>query len=161
MQSVKPDWVEKGGHLHKKSFYGVGSVSGVKNEDLAILTAENHARSELGKLLDLYAIRLAEDYATFVLKEKFEDVNEKPNVAMTLRSAAGTALYRTTVTESWKDPAKGTFYALARISLSSFQAEMIESPGMDHRLRRFIKKNASTLFDQLKEQQKLGPSVSP
>jgi hypothetical protein len=162
MRSVKPDWAEKGAYLDKKAFYGVGFVSGVKNEDLAVLTAENHAKSELMKLLDLYATRLTERYATSVSKEEFEAVDAKQNIAMALRSTAGTALYRTTITDSWKDSEKGTYHALARLTLSRFQSEMTESPGLDPRLRRFIKKNARDLFHQLKNEQKGdGASASP
>ena len=48
-----PKWVEKGGgymnEKNSKAFYGVGGVSGVKNEPLAREAADNRARADLAK----------------------------------------------------------------------------------------------------------------
>src|SRR3989454_8595102 len=48
--SSVPKWVDKGGgymtEKDGKAFYGVGAVTGIRNEPLAKETADNRARSE-------------------------------------------------------------------------------------------------------------------
>ena len=62
-----PDWVEKGTAVlneeKDKTIYGVGAVTGVKNEPLAWETAENRARAELAKTFRTYTAYLMRDYA--------------------------------------------------------------------------------------------------
>src|SRR5207245_2378682 len=52
--SSVPKWVDKGGgymtEKDGKAFYGVGAVTGIRNEPLAKETADNRARAELAKL---------------------------------------------------------------------------------------------------------------
>ena len=60
LQGVQyPDWVLKGsgafGGDAGNVFYGVSSVSGVRNHALARTTAENRARSEIGKIFEVYS----------------------------------------------------------------------------------------------------------
>ena len=53
-----PKWVKQGSGAYNekdsKGFYGVGSVSGVRNESLAWDTAENRARAEIAKTFETY-----------------------------------------------------------------------------------------------------------
>ena len=53
-----PNWVKKGSGAFNektdKSFYGVGSVVGVRNEPLAWDTAENRSRAEIAKTFETY-----------------------------------------------------------------------------------------------------------
>ena len=48
-----PDWVLKNGGAYgggRRVFYGVGSVTGIKNHALARTTADNRARADLASL---------------------------------------------------------------------------------------------------------------
>ena len=62
-----PKWVNQGSGAYNdkdtKAFYGVGSVTGVRNEPLAWDTAENRARAEIAKTFETYTGYLMRDYA--------------------------------------------------------------------------------------------------
>ena len=62
-----PKWVKQGSGAYNekdaKNFYGVGAVTGVRNEPLAWDTAENRARAEIAKTFDTYTGYLMRDYA--------------------------------------------------------------------------------------------------
>ncbi len=53
-----PNWVKKGSGAFNektdKSFYGVGSVVGVRNEPLAWDTAENRSRAKIATTIEIY-----------------------------------------------------------------------------------------------------------
>ena len=61
-----PEWVLKGsgafGGESGRVFYGVGSVSGIKNHALARTTADNRARAEIAKIFETYSASLMKDY---------------------------------------------------------------------------------------------------
>ena len=61
-----PDWVLKGGGAFGgdsgRVFYGVGSVSGVKDFSLARLTADNRARADIARVFETYSASLMKDY---------------------------------------------------------------------------------------------------
>ena len=53
-RSTPPQWTTKGSWKQKQGateiWYGVGVISGIKNAALALTTAENRARAEVGKM---------------------------------------------------------------------------------------------------------------
>ncbi len=151
MRNTKPDWVlkETTAYLGKKAFYGVGSVGGVKNEDLAQMTSENQARIEVTKLMNAYAEMLVQEYTASLPKAEFKRLNENQNIAMSLRSFANTVgSQQMTIIDSWQDQSNGTFYTLAELPLKTFRNAVAKANDLEleSSLRQFVVKNAQEAF---------------
>lgn len=88
----KTSWSDEDGKA--AYWYGVGAVRGIKNEALAITTAENRARAEVGKLRSVNV-----------------EVQERPGERRVKISSATTM--SGVVTVDWFVAADGTVFALA------------------------------------------------
>ena len=53
-----PSWVTQGSGTFKDGFYGVGSVTGVKDKSLAVSTANFRARAEIAAIVKTYVAEL-------------------------------------------------------------------------------------------------------
>src|ERR1044072_2740928 len=78
-----PKWVKQGSGAYNdkapKAFYGVGAVTGVRNEPLAWDTAENRARAEIAKSFETYTGYLMRDYAASTTAGDFTKNSEEQN----------------------------------------------------------------------------------
>ncbi|THI88860.1 MAG: hypothetical protein CAF41_005295 [Nitrospira sp. CG24A] len=85
-----PKWVKQGSgafnEKDSKAFYGVGSVSGVRNEPLAWDTAENRARAEIAKTFETYTGYLMRDYAASTTAGDFTKNTEEQNVERAIKT---------------------------------------------------------------------------
>lgn len=59
-KSVPPPWVAKGSWAEEetRTLFGVGAVSGLSNQSLALITAENRGRAELAKMFQVTIQRI-------------------------------------------------------------------------------------------------------
>src|SRR6266542_6739971 len=121
-----PKWVEKGGgymnEKNGKAFYGVGAVTGVRNEPLAKETADNRARADLAKVVDTYTSYLMRDYAASTTAGDFTKTSEEQNVERALKTFVSTHLSGVLVVDRWERKEQGgtTVYSLAKMDLASF-----------------------------------------
>ena len=79
-----PKWVKQGSTAlndkEPKAFYGVGAISGVRNEPLAWDAAENRAGAEVAKTFETYTAYLMRDYAASTTAGDFTRNTEEQNV---------------------------------------------------------------------------------
>ncbi len=153
-----PKWVKKGsGAYDDKNFYGVGSVTGVKNEPLAWDTAENRARAEIAKTFETYTGYLMRDYAASTTAGDFTRNTEEQNVERAIKTISTTTLSGVKSIDRYKDEKSNTYYVLTKLSLDEMKENMLKAKELNSEVRDFVRKNADKLFERLeKEEEKRG-----
>src|SRR5207247_4445877 len=118
--SGTPKWVSKGGgymsERDSKAFYGVGAVTGIRNEPLAKETADNRARADLAKYIDTYTAYLMRDYAASTTAGDFTKSSEEQNVERAVKTFVSAHLSGVQVVERREEAARRgrVRYALAK-----------------------------------------------
>jgi hypothetical protein len=157
--SGTPKWVSKGGgymsEKDSKAFYGVGAVTGIRNEPLAKETADNRARADLAKYVDTYTAYLMRDYAASTTAGDFTKSSEEQNVERAVKTFVSAHLSGVQVVDRWeKDEKSGKVtYALAKMDLASFKESVSQMKELNEAARDFVRKNAERAFDRLQQEE--------
>jgi hypothetical protein len=157
--SSTPKWVDKGGgymnEKNGKAFYGVGAITGVRNEPLAKEAADNRARADLAKFVDTYTSYLMRDYAASTTAGDFRKSSEEQNVERALKTFVSTNLSGVSVVDRWEKEDKGqkTIYSLAKLDLNSFKEQVGQMREMNSAARDFVRKNAEQAFERLQQEE--------
>ena len=157
--SGTPKWVSKGGgymsEKDQKAFYGVGAVTGIRNEPLAKETADNRARADLAKYIDTYTAYLMRDYAASTTAGDFTKSSEEQNVERAVKTFVSAHLSGVQVVDRWeKDEKSGKVtYALAKMDLASFKESVSQMKELNETARDFVRKNAERAFDRLQQEE--------
>ena len=157
--SGTPKWVTKGGgymsERDNKAFYGVGAVTGIRNEPLAKETADNRARADLAKYVDTYTAYLMRDYAASTTAGDFTKSSEEQNVERAVKTFVSAHLSGVQVVDRWeKDEKSGKVtYALAKMDLASFKESVSQMKELNETARDFVRKNAERAFDRLQQEE--------
>ena len=152
-----PKWVSKGSGVYnekeEKAFFGVGSVTGVRNESLAWDTAENRARAEVAKNFETYTAYLMRDYAASTNAADFTKSTEEQNVERAIKTFTATTLNGVRPIDRWRDDKSNTYYVLTRLDFKQMQQAMEQSKELNGQVRDFVRKNAERLFDRLEKEE--------
>lgn len=157
--SGTPKWVSKGGgymsEKDRKAFYGVGAVTGIRNEPLARETADNRARADLAKYVDTYTSYLMRDYAASTTAGDFKKSAEEQNIERALKTFVAVHLSGVQVVDRWeKDEKNGkVMYSLAKMDLASFKDNVGQMRELNDAARDFVRKNAERAFDRLQQEE--------
>src|SRR5437016_13572919 len=157
--SGTPKWVSKGGgymsEKDSKAFYGVGAVTGIRNEPLAKETADNRARADLAKYVDTYTSYLMRDYAASTTAGDFTKTSEEQNVERALKTFVSTHLSGVLVVDRWeKDDKTGKIiYSLAKLDLDKFKEQVGQMKELNDAARDFVRKNAEKAFERLQQEE--------
>ena len=158
-----PKWVKQGSGAYNdkdtKAFYGVGSVTGVRNEPLAWDTAENRARAEIAKTFETYTGYLMRDYAASTTAGDFTRNTEEQNVERAIKTITTTTLSGVRPIDRYKDDKTNppTYYVLTKLSLDDMKENMMRAKELNAEVRDYVRKNADRLFERLeKEEEKRG-----
>ena len=85
-----PDWVNKGSGAFtgdgKKAFYGVGMAGGIKNQSLAMTTADDRARAEVSKVFSVYSASLMKDYMASTTAGDMTASSEEQHVEQAIKT---------------------------------------------------------------------------
>jgi len=150
----KPAWLAKNTHayLNERVFYGVGSTTGVriKSKVLAQLTAEDMAKGEASKIFESYALFLLKEYTESLTDEERAMVEEEGTLNLSFMTHVGMALFEVVQQDTWIDPDKGTYHALAKIKLNHLLREIASADDLSPELQDFVRKNAKDAFDRFK-----------
>lgn len=153
-----PKWVKYGSPSlsdKEKAFYGVGAVTGIKNEPLAWDAAENRARAEVAKNFETYTAYLMRDYAASTTAGDFTKSAEEQNVERAIKTFTAVTLNGVRKVDQYKDEKTGTYWVLAKLNLSDLKEQLAQAKELNAEVRDYVRKNAERLFDQLeKEEQK-------
>src|SRR5210317_2006372 len=100
-----PEWVMKGsgafGGEAGRVFYGVGSVSGIKNHALARTTADNRARAEIAKIFEVYSASLMKDYMASTTAGDMSASSEEQHVEQAIKTFSAQTLSGVQVVDHW------------------------------------------------------------
>jgi len=156
--SGPPKWVEKGGGSMMKdgkAFYGVGGVSGVRNEPLALEAADNRAKADLAKVMDTYTAYLMRDYAASTTAGDFTKTSEEQNVERALKTFVSANLSGVVIVDRWEkeDKTGKTIYALAKMDLETFKDQVGRMKELNEKARDFVRKNAEQAFERLQQEE--------
>ena len=153
-----PTWVRYGSPALKekdKAFYGVGAITGVKNEPLAWDAAENRARAEIARSFETYTPYLMRDYAASTTAGDFTKNTGEQNIERAIKTFSAVTLNGVRKVDQYKGPKTETYYVLTKLDLSDMKEQLAQARELNSQVRDFVRKNAERLFDQLeKEEQK-------
>jgi hypothetical protein len=159
LEGIKyPEWVMKGsgafGGEQGRVFYGVGSVSGIKNHALARTTADNRARAEIAKIFETYSASLMKDYMASTTAGDMKASSEEQHVEQAIKTFSAVTLSGVQVVDHWIHP-DGTVYALAQLDLQTFKDNMDKAKELSASVRDYVRKNAEKAhMDLEKEEEK-------
>jgi hypothetical protein len=157
--SGTPKWVAKGGgymsEKDRKAFYGVGAVTGIRNEPLAKETADNRARAALAQYVDTYTAYLMRDYAASTTAGDFTKSSEEQNVERALKTFVSAHMSGVQVVDRWERDEKNgkTIYSLAKMDLDSFKQNITQMRELNEAARDFVRKNAERAFEKLQQEE--------
>src|SRR6266705_6050358 len=157
--SSVPKWVDKGGGYMTakdgKAFYGVGAVTGVRNQPLAKEAADNRARADLSKYVDTYTSYLMRDYAASTTTGDFTKSSEEQHIERALKTFVSAHLSGVSVIDRWEKQEKGglTVYSLAKMDLASFKESVGQMKELNTAARDFVRKNAEKAFERLQQEE--------
>ena len=150
-----PDWVLKGSGAYSgdagQVFYGVGSVTGIKNHALARTPADNRARADLAKVFETYSASLMKDYMASTMAG--DAVSEEQHVENVIKTFSAQTLSGVQVVDHWFHPADGTVFALARLDLSAFTDSLEKMNELNGKVKEYVKKNAERAHMDLEREE--------
>jgi len=148
-----PDWVNRGSGAFKDNgneiFYGVGSVTGIRDRSLQVTAADDRARAEIAKILDTYVAVLTKDYMASTTAGDMSKSDEEQTVSQTLKSFTKMTLTGATVIDHWKDPSDGTLFSLAKLDMAAMQKTLGDAKQLSDAMRDYVQKNADKAFAEL------------
>lgn len=141
---AKPEWTTQGGSYDRKAktFFGVGSVVGIKNEHLGWYTAENRARAELGRVLVTYMTLLAER------SDRLQNnrTGEADDIPSQINKLAWSCLHGTRPVDRYRDSRTGAFYVRIRIDTKDILYGIEKANDVPATFRNFIRLNVESDF---------------
>ena len=154
MVAQAPEWVNKGSGAFKDSgngmvFYGVGSVSGVRNRSLAITAADDRARAEVAKIMNTYVAALTKSYAASTMAGDPSKSSEEQHIESTMKSFAKFTLHGAIIVDHFKDDSDGTIFSLCKLDMAAVKKSLDESKDLDSKARDFVRTNAEKAFDEV------------
>lgn len=152
-----PDWVLKGsgafGTDSSRVFYGVGFVSGIKNQALARSTADNRARAEIAKTFETYSASLMKDYMASTTAGDQSATSEEQHVEQAVKTFSAATLSGVQIVDHWFHPSDGSVYALARLDLESFTKNLDKMKELNAGVRDYVRKNADRVHSELEKEE--------
>ena len=133
-------------------FYGVGSVSGIKNHALARNTADNRARAEITKIFETYSASLMKDYMASTTAGDMSASSEEQHVEQAIKTFSASTLSGVQIVDHWVHP-DGTWYALAQLDLESFTKNLQKMKELNAEVRDYVRKNAERVHMDLEREE--------
>jgi hypothetical protein len=149
-----PSWVNRGSGAFKdqgsRIFYGVGAVTGISSQSLAVQTADQRARADIARQLDTFVTGLFRDYQTSTVAVSGKSPVEEQHVDNTLKNLTRISVHGAKVIDHWRDPKTDTIYSLVRLDLEGIKETVGEMREMDQSLRGYVRSHAESAFDEMR-----------
>jgi len=153
----QPEWVRQGSGGYKtkegKAFYGVGSVTGIKNPSLERATADNRARAEIAKVFNTYTAALMKDYQAATIAKDPKLSVEEQNVEQTIKTFTKAELSGVEIVDHWRIPETGEFFSLAKMDLDRFKDHLNRAQELKEEIRKRIIERADKAFEDLETEE--------
>lgn len=150
-----PEWVTRGSGAfggEKKVLYGVASSTGIRNPTLARTTADNRARDEISKILEVYSASLMKDYQASTTAGDFNASSEEQHVESAVKTFTANHLSGIEIVDHWLHP-DGTTYALARLDMEGFADALSQMQELNEQVREHVKRAAEKAFADLEAEE--------
>ncbi|MBI5746317.1 MAG: LPP20 family lipoprotein [Nitrospirae bacterium] len=154
-----PQWALKGsgafGGDKKRVLYGVGIGSGIKDLSLLRQAADNRARNELAKILEVYTSSLMRDYAASTTAGDTDVRSDEQHIESAVKTITSATISGIEIVDHWEHPENGDLFSLARLDIETFKQNLEHVKELNKEVRDFIRENAERLQEKLeKEEQK-------
>ncbi|MFO7915811.1 MAG: hypothetical protein R6U43_08970 [Candidatus Krumholzibacteriales bacterium] len=144
-----PDWVLNPGQFDSDdNIIGVGVVSGVRNEALAMKTAENRAIGSIARVFHTRVEGIMEDYMASTISGEI-DSSEEQNIINVQRTIVGQSTSGIYVDKRHIDEDDNTVYAMARLDFDTFRDNLEKLNEIDMAMKEYVQKNAEDAFKRL------------
>lgn len=146
-----PGWVTRGGGAIASDgggvFYGVGAASNINNPALLRSTADNRAREDLAKVLQVFTASLMKDYASSAGEQAVEQA---------IKTATSMSLKGVDIVDHYI-AGDGTLYSLARLGADRY-AEVLRAEELGAAKSYTSKVNVDDMFKQQARPQEPAPA---
>ncbi len=173
-----PAWVSRGSGAFeddsRRTFYGVGSVHGIRNPSLARSTADNRARAEIAKIFSAYSSVLMRDYSLSTRSSQLgggtaatlptkadAGVHEEQNVEEAIKTFAAASLPGVQISDHWYHPTDGSVYSLARLDLEAIGDSLERIRELSPQLRDFVRAHAADAHRALEAEEDHQRGIAP
>jgi len=151
--SGAPDWVNEGTqYLNDKGgrlFHGVGDAPAMGDVSLQKSTADNRARAEVARILSSYMDVASQDYTT--ASGSNADAVSQQTVSRQIKNLSKINLSGVKIIGRWKNEETGTIYSIAELDMVQMKKTLNMVNDMNRNLRRYIGRNADTIFDRVSQ----------
>lgn len=123
-------------------FYGIGKAEGSSSFTLLHATAMNHARQEMYKVLDSYAVEL------------FQAAGAMPVLSMEdgeqlIGALVRSAMMQAVISDQYSDPGQARLFALCRLDLETFKKVLESQTDMSPEVLEAMRSKADQVHEQL------------
>lgn len=152
-----PAWVLKGGGAFTddekdRSFYGVGSATGVKNYSLARIVADDRARNDLAKMIAFDTRSLSKDYLSHTTAGDFSSTSEEQHAETAIKTLTASTVSGIVISNHWEHPYRNEIFSLAKLDLEWFKRNVDQYKELSKDIREAIKESADKLHRELEEE---------
>lgn len=152
-----PKWVLKGssafGQEKERAFYGIGSAVGIKNTSLLRSTADNRARNEIAKVIEVYSASLSRDYAASTMGGDVNTTSEEQHVEQAIKTVTTATLSGVEIIDHWQNPKTGELFSLAKLDLEKVRDNIEKAKELNAKAKEYIKQNAERLHEKLEKEE--------
>jgi hypothetical protein len=146
-----PDWVNKGTSVLNdrdgRLFHGVGAAPTMGDESLQRSTADDRARAEVARMLSTYMDVVSNDYVA--ASGAGANASSEQAVSRQVKAVTRLNLSGSKIIGRWKDGRTNTVYSISELDLKHIKTTTQGAKEMNEDLRRYIDRNAETIFDKL------------
>ena len=150
-----PDWVKKGSGAFEKNkgkvFYGVASATNIGNSSLLRTAADNRARNEIAKGIQVYSASLMKDYMAST--SAGQESSDEQHVQQAIKTVTMQTLSGVEIIDHWQNPDTGELYSLAKLDLYIVKDAAEKSKELNDQIKEYVRKNADALHDQLEREE--------
>ncbi len=151
--SGAPDWVNEGTqYLNDKGgrlFHGVGGAPAMGDASLQKSTADNRARAEVARILSSYMDVASQDYTA--ASGSNADAVSQQTVSRQIKNLSKINLSGVKIIGRWKNDETGIIYSIAELDMVQMKKTLNMVNDMNRDLRRYIGRNADTIFDRVSQ----------
>jgi len=146
-----PAWVSEGSVIRTskdgRRFHGVGSAPMLGDFSLQTSTADNHARSEINRILASYVEIVSRDFIASGDAEE-SGFNDQ-HVAQQMDQLANIDLAGIQVIGHWTDKQNKVVYSIAEVNMQQVRDAIKSAESLHPGLRQFIKEEGDNIFDRI------------
>jgi hypothetical protein len=150
-----PEWVTRGSGAfggEKKVLYGVAAATGIRNATLARSAADNRARDEISKIIEVYSASLMKDYQASTTAGDFSATSEEQHVESVVKTFTSNHLSGIEIVDHWLHP-DGTTYSLARLDMDGFADQLSNAQELNEKVKEQVKRAAAKAFADLEAEE--------